>query len=394
MREVVPERLGSPYWATAGNAYFCATPYGYRPAKSAHKKGHGVKPNMLSDPATAVAEAITGIYSRQESLLRGAHAWDEVKSLLAGSSVRVRTTISPRLAPVDYDMMLMTSLVDLQWRRARIVYAIDPDMLAELTSSTSATLPGAVFRRLPHTSPLVVFPQPIPTTLATGEPGEIYGFYVYGIEGDPGSRKRRFLLTDDPNVTRLGLMFVTAVLNDRGQRVDWDATRVSFPVNVERFDVESTIKTVIDNYIAGTGLSTVPRPALTAWLNSLLPWALNLLLYLCTDEPDFQHMPPARRATGKKKGGKTKPGRTKPTRLIKVGWRLGPALRAARRAATARRATGAGHSQLPHQRRGHFKTQRHGPGRTETKVIYVLPYMVRLDLLSQQPLEHRVIPIT
>lgn len=227
----------------------------------------------LGDPAVTIAGNIADMFRRQETLLRDVDGWSDVQAIAAGNFRRSRMSVSPLLPPRDYDLMLVSSVIEQLWRRTRIIYAIHPDMLTELTGSTSAIMPGEVFRRLPHTNPFVVFPEPLPVVLTDERPGKLHGFYVYGTTGAPGGEKRRFLTTDDPDTTSIGLMFMASVHDDRGNLIDWDTTRISFPVNVERFDVADTVRTVVENYLTSMELAHVPRGpgSLNGW-EHCCPW--------------------------------------------------------------------------------------------------------------------------
>ncbi|MFE0025465.1 hypothetical protein [Amycolatopsis sp. NPDC059021] len=129
------------------------------------------------------------------------------------------------------------------------------------------------------------------------------------------------------------------------------------------------------------------------WLAELIRTAVNVLLYLCSEEPDTVILRPTnKRRTGK--GRKT----SKPPRMIKVGWRLGPALHTARRVAAETPAeTSSGRRRpVPHQRHGHFRTYWPEHGRTTPILKFIKPSWVNLDLVTDAAAgatEHKVIAV-
>jgi len=353
--------------------------------------GRYMKPFV--DPAIAVTEAVTGIYAVQEELLRRRPGlWKVVREVAAGGDPQI-----PSYARVPQDAlvsMVLGSAIDLMWRRTRTVYAVHPDMAAELTGSTSDVLAGSVFRHLPHTCPLLVFAEPLPTRLANGQPGRVYGVYVVGsVRTARGGS--RYVSTDDEDMATLSLMIVTGAEDEAGRWQDWELSRVRVPL-AERFTVADAIAASIAHYSLDESVQDGRTIAdVETWLGSILPVILNTLLYACTDDADTIAVP-APRAGRKAKAKRGKDNRReKPTRVLKLGWRLGPALKAARAAArqASRAAAHTGRRLPPHQRRGHFKMVRYGPELCYEKPAYIKPYMVSLDLLAELGLDTRLIPV-
>lgn len=353
--------------------------------------GRYMKP--FADPAIAVTEAVTGIYAVQEELLRRRPGlWDVVREVAAGGDPPIPTY--ERVPQDALVSMVLGSAIDLLWRRTRTVYAVHPDMAAELPGSTSDTLAGSVFRHLPHTCPLLVFAEPLPTRLANGQPGRVYGAYTVG-SVPSSSGGRRYCPTDDEAMTTLSLMIITGVEDEAGHWQDWELSRVRVPL-AERFTVADAVAASISHYSLDESVNDGRTLAdVGAWLSTVLPVILNTLLYVCTDDADTVAVRTPRAARKAKTKGRKESRREKPNRLLKVGWRLGPALKAARAAARQARhaAVHTGRRLPPHQRRGHFKMVRFGAGRCNEKVVYIKPYMVSLDLLAELGLDTRLIPI-
>jgi hypothetical protein len=135
-------------------------------------------------------------------------------------------------------------------------------MLAELADSTSEHLPGPIFDYLPHSNPLVVFPEPIPTTTPDGARGQILGFFVYGNAGQP----RRLCSSHDEHRDGLGLMFITALVDEQDNRLDIDLTRVTIPVGQDQFTVEQAVDGTLAKFGLEPGMLVVserlPTPRL------------------------------------------------------------------------------------------------------------------------------------
>jgi hypothetical protein len=287
--------------------------------------------------------------------------------------------------------VLNDSGVELMWRRTRTVWALHPDMAAELADCTSGMLAGSVFKQLPYTDPLLVFPEPVPTTLANGDPGWVCGVYVVGTKDSPDG-DTPYCHTDDDDMTSLFLNIATLVDTDEEA---WECTRVRVPL-ADRFTLDEVIEGTVDRHVLDRTVADHNGERLAAFLREVLPLIMSTLLYACTDDADIQAVP-APRADRKPRQGKGKKDarRDKRNRLMKIGWRLGPALKAARRAAHHWHPTGPGTGRRlpPHQRRGHFKMVRYGPRWSQEKPAYIKPYMVSLDLLKALGLETRLIPI-
>jgi len=107
---------------------------------------------------------------------------------------------------------------------------------------------------------------------------------------------------------------------------------------------------------------------------------LNLLLYLCSDQPDI---------IGPEISSKPKPKKTKkgyrlfppkhPSEFA-CGYRIGTALKEAKSMTEKGKMQSARRSPIGHIRRAHWHTFRYGPGKKKTKVRWLPPIPVKLDL--------------
>ncbi|MFE5565689.1 hypothetical protein ACFQ68_11920 [Amycolatopsis japonica] len=344
----------------------------------------------LGSQATAVVEDIDRQMTAQEQFIRRIGCWKQVCAAAEGdaSAITVPDHVPPELRHAAHSTITALAIRRI-WASSRIVYALHPQMLAELADSSSEQLPGPIFGYLPHTDPLVSFPEPIPTTTPDGARGRILGFYVYGSAGRP----RQLCSSHDEDRDRLGLMFVTALNDERGKRIDTDLTRVTIPVGDGQFTVDQAVDRTLAAFAVEPGMLML-SDRMRTWLTELVRTAVNVLLYLCSEEPDTLVVRPAGQRRSKGKSGKA----GKPARMIKVGWRLGPAFHTARRvAANAPAETGTGRRRPnPHQRRGHFRTYWTGHGRTTPILRFIKPFWVNLDLVTDPTggaAEHKVITV-
>ncbi|MEX1211103.1 MAG: hypothetical protein WEA35_09570, partial [Candidatus Nanopelagicales bacterium] len=111
-----------------------------------------------------------------------------------------------------------------------------------------------------------------------------------------------------------------------------------------------------------------------AFMRAQLSLALGSVMYLCSTVLDAEPVPSSRikRVWDAKL--------SKVPNLINVGWRIGPALSAARAEARQKEATSQpGRTLPPHQRRAHFKTVWTGQGRTTPKTVFIAPYWVHKE---------------
>jgi hypothetical protein len=341
----------------------------------------------LGSQATAIVEDIERQMAAQEVFLRDVDCWPLVREAADGGPITI-----PGHVPAQLHQTASASIAALAirriWTSGRIVYSVHPQMLAELADTSAEQLPGPIFNYLPHTNPLVIFPEPIPTTTPDGRAGKILGFYVYGRKNQP----RRLCSSHDEDRDGLGLMFITALVDDHGKRQDTDLTRVTIPVGQDQFTIEQAVDGTLAAFAAEPGMQLL-SDRMRAWLTELIRTAINILLYLCSEEPDTVVVPT---------GGKRKPGKgnrtAKPARMIKLGWRLGPALDTARRVTLeAPEHTDSGRRRpIPHQRRGHFRTFWTGQGRTTPILRFIKPCWVNLDLVSDSTSgasEHTVVNV-
>ncbi|GAA2679954.1 MULTISPECIES: hypothetical protein [Actinosynnema] len=340
---------------------------------------------MLGSQDILVAERVVRALDGQEQRLREAQLWPQVTALACGELPAL--PVGDRL-----QQACGSAAVALRWRRdGRVVCSMHPELTAQITASTSERFSGAVFARLPYANPLVVFPAPIPVTAPTGEPARVLGFHLYGGTQAPGEQGRRLCGTHDPALRSLGIMAVCEILDSRGGVVDVDLTKISVPA-VGRFTIAEATEATLRTYQVDPRSAPLSRDRRSEWVTTMTGLALNVLLYLCSRTPDLEEVGARSRKTGKAKSVRAR--KDARPRMVRVGWRLGPALTRALAERERRGPTsGTGPAQSPQHRRCHFKTVWTGPGREVPDVAFVLPYWTHRELLDTDT-AITVIPVT
>ncbi|WP_406205369.1 hypothetical protein OH807_30735 [Kitasatospora sp. NBC_01560] len=273
------------------------------------------------------------------------------------------------------------------WARGKNVAAVHPDMAAELATYKLGTLPGGLFRNLGRFPNLaVVFGEPPVMELSVDEGGK--GRLLAILFCGRSEPDKLLCLTSD---TRMDEVSVTAICEPMAQ----DGTALPRPVGgttpLEFFHLSIPARatdrfTVEDLAVRLAQKNGQDEP--TEAQRAMVERALQVAVYLCSSKADIE-TPPAPRGKAAKRGKQRR--WNKPDNFLRLGWRLGPALRAARvRVQEARRSmpnpgAGGGTSgwrQYPHLRGGHLKTVWTGPGRSIPDSKLIEPYWVSEDLLN------------
>lgn len=290
---------------------------------------------------------------------------------------QVRRHIPPEHLVNLMDHIARHAVVDLWRQQGRVAYDLNPEMAAQLyRADLKGKLPGGLFQRLPHISPMVPLPRPWPFRAITGTEGLIRAYFLTGRVG------QAFCPTTDPRSEGLGVM----------PWIEWTTTRedeyeaVATPVfALPDTEAPFTLDDVIDQTNAWAG--TESEGTEKEMVRQILPGLLSVLTYLCCDNRDVEE-PPAPRA-GKR--GKAAPPRD--PFYVRVGWHIGPKLHAARMkaqgggAARGGVAVPSGVEYGPQHRAGHYKTVHHGPKKSLTSLRWVDPYWTKRELLEdgQEP---------
>lgn len=286
----------------------------------------------------------------------------------------------------------------LLWQQARIAYVADPDMWRELgRTAPDGDLPADLFMKLPHPNPFIAFPDPLVLPLNDqGDQQRIVGVFVSGLRdvvkrpmwGVPCS-------TSDPCLAGLAMTFVglvekadgTPILID-GLRNDLTMIHASMSLKDGRTFGE-LVEGAVRRYSGPTPFSRQMRDRDNAVdLPLLFERAIGALLYLCCKNADLRPLPAVATRTSKRRSGRG----AKPPKLIGMGYRIGPQLRAYhKRVADEDRDGGTGWKKAPHLRRAHYHTYRVGPGRRESIMMWLHPIFVNATPDGAE--ETTVIPI-
>lgn len=292
----------------------------------------------------------------------------------------------------DSQVRQMTTLAALWrlWAKGKNVAAMHPDMASELATYRLGTLPGKLFRSLArHPNLMVVFAEPPTVELSVGDGGSGQLLAILFC-GRTNPRKLLCLTSDD----RMDEVAVTVIAEPRAE----DGSALPLPPGAtapvlefahmsipardgDRFTVEDLAKRLARKR---------GREEPTNAERAIVKRALQIAVYLCSSTADLATASTPRGKAAKR--GKQQRRWNRPDAFLRLGWRLGPRLKAARaRAEEARRsarqgADGSGAAggwrQYPHQRGGHLKTVWYGPGKALSDSRLIEPYWVSQDLLN------------
>lgn len=270
------------------------------------------------------------------------------------------------------DHIARYAVVDLWRHQGRIAYDLHPEMAAALyRADLKGKLPGGLFQRLPHISPMIPLPRPWPFRSSSKRAGVIRAYFLTGHIG------QAFCPTTDPRSEGLVVMpwieWSDATSSEYGEAV---TPLFKLPSTERPF----TLDDVIDQTNAWHGTSSDGTER--QMVRQILPGLMSVLTYLCCDNRDVQTPPPAA-PTGRR--------RQAPARdpfYVRVGWHIGPQLHANRVRAAQQSARGGvsvpnGVEYGPQHRVGHYKLVHHGPGRSLESLRWVDPYWTKLELLGE-----------
>ena len=273
------------------------------------------------------------------------------------------------------------------WTGAKVVYAMDDELLGYLSESSASAIPTEILGNLPHANPYVLLPQPDladpQTAYYRTHIGIPWGAFVFGRYNDA----QQLCSTRDDRREDLGLMFVGFL--DTAEGPVLQTIRCTVPLRERLITVEDTVNATVAKFLFNEHLGEDDRRKLEAWLRTYVAQVFNSLVYICTDQPDIEVYRPGINKAGKvKKSGRRQQRRPRSSdinAIVQLGFRMGPALHQARQRwerEQAQRSAGTGVRQPPHQRRPHYQTYWTGPGRQVPKVKWIAPYWVSQDLLG------------
>lgn len=274
------------------------------------------------------------------------------------------------------DHVSRNAVMDIWRQQGRIAYDLNPELTAQLyRTSLKGKLPGGLFTRLPHISPLVPLPRPWPFRSNDGTPGLIRAYFVTGRVG-----REAFCPTTDPRSEGLGIMPWIEWSDTRGPDFYEDVATPLFviPETEDPF----TLDDVLDHTSAWHKARR--EGGEMKMVRQILPGFLSVLMYLCTDNRDMPAPAPPAAPRGKKR-----PAPPRDPFYVRVGWHVGPALHAERIRAQQERTRerpgvpgASGVEYGPQHRIGHYKTIHHGPGKSLYSFNWVKPYWTKREMLE------------
>lgn len=276
-----------------------------------------------------------------------------------------------------------TAVVANRWKRgSKAVISVDDDLLAEIVDAMSEEMPGDVFKRIPYESPLIVFPEPLTLSGSDGNDQDVMGFFVYATDNVTAERYEH-MDTADPDIGKIGMMFVSRIKQPSGPPM-YDYSRVRVVLK-EKFHVKDAILETAMQHMSSSRIEGATPNDQLSWIGAIVGLGLNTLVYLCGPDPDLEVQPPHIFKRFRKSLKSSFLPRTVP--IYRVGWRIGPALVAARNQyiRTLADNTGKGQPQGPQHRRGCFRTYWVGKGRKTAVVRFVAPYWTHKELMHLAP---------
>ncbi|MEV7926075.1 hypothetical protein [Kitasatospora sp. NPDC088779] len=340
--------------------------------------------------ATAVVAEQVGAELASANRVLHSVGLGEVPDYAINGGVLLSTVPQEILSLSEVRQMVTLAALWRLWAKGKNVAAMHPDMASELATYRLGTLPGQLFRNLArHPNLMVVFAEPPAMELSVGDGGK--GRLLAILFSGRRTPDKLLCLTSDHRMDEIAVAVICEPLAEDGTPLPpppggttpvLEFCHLSIPARTgDKFTAEE-----LALRIARKSGQEKPTDAQRA----IVTRALQVAVYLCSSKADIA-APPAPR------GKAAKPGKqrrwNKPESFLRLGWRLGPRLRAARvRVQEARRSaapstggngSAGGWRQYTHQRGGHLKTVWYGPGKTLSDSRLIEPYWVSEDLLDE-----------
>lgn len=294
----------------------------------------------------------------------------------------VHGTANPRKAQAVRGLCVDVAQQAL-WNEHKVIYNMDADLWEDLSATRDDDLiPLAMFERLPHPDPFILFGKPIEVTDTRGERHRVIGMFVngvYGLDTVSGNTAAHLCSTADPRRRAFQLNFISFALDDDGtpkRAVDGSVDQICWrstldypnplPTFAQLFEHKKATFQVILTGGLGNDLDV---------LQVMFRAGIASLLYICSKEPEIERNPGPKVKRDRKSGLPVKPS------LYNVGFRVGARLAAWREREDQMRAAsvGTGRKQATHRRRGHNHLYWTGKGRTIPQIKFVEPYWVNVD---------------
>lgn len=286
-----------------------------------------------------VSKAIPVLRRKYHSNSEPSHAQADADSVLAGLNYYLGQGEADRLTVITF-----TAEAARLWRHYRVIYQLHEGLFDALDNTTvPGRIPCDMFTQLPHVNPFIAFPVNFPALVgddksAISELPVYIGMYVTGL-----TRDQTVCSTDHDRLDRLYVALATRI-RYTGQDVTYEETTFMVPAS----GLHS-----VDDMISATRRHVRVGTTSEAELRRLYELALNVLMYVVSDQRDSRTLEPEAQTIPKKR----RKGKRKTSKIVNLGYRFGPALQAARRdsdSATPRQTSGR-KLRKPHLRRGHWR---------------------------------------
>lgn len=257
-------------------------------------------------------------------------------------------TVSERMA----DLRKLAAIIP--WRVAKPIYRFDPDLAAELMDSADdSRIPGDVLMRLPYPCVFIEHPPGI---------DDCDGVFVF-LEADeryPKSLELRmhYLFGDN----KIHVAVVQYDLSERDRSIFAAKMAVENAKSMRKLGG----RTLEDDY-------TTEVEQRVSQIDKYKCGHINMILYLCADDPDLHRSAPIPRQRGPRKDVAAY------SDVIDVGTEQGAIIRRARQVVeshTASAPAGTHKSPTPHVRRAHWHLYWMGTGRTTPAIKWIMPIFV------------------
>lgn len=273
-----------------------------------------------------------------------------------------------------------------EWGKTRTVYTIDPDTCAAVADTAWAgPIPGDQLRLVPHPSPLIMLPTAVDFCEPGGTTVRMHALLILA------TRTHRALTIPcaltDARADTVKLLYLGYCLDPDARVPTVELHQPSGAIRTYRAfaarsisvdlrtndDMSQRVKAGYYQILQShqthrTYDSEVPTLADTSHLLTL---GLSLLTYVIADNRDLV----THTARHNQRGRGGPPAGT----VVAVGYRVGAALRAARRHSPTHGGTGQGTTVAAHIRRAHSHTYWTGPGRTVPVIKWLPPIPVNWD---------------
>ena len=270
-------------------------------------------------------------------------------------------------------------IVGLWNENHRIIYTVDADLQKEITRTGLPTekIPGEVFDRLPHPAPMFVLTNPIAVSEPETSSTLLYEMFVvastrdYVIDHATG----KFLLEPQPLLRFVWFGHSTA----NPDEFVFSTSSVHLGGDV---DLNYALANILTDVPAEAGeaaeISKQIRGENWDELNSkLFPIASMLIVYACSQDPDLQPVSPPEALR------REHSNRRNSYQLHNLGFRIGAAIRSARKPTSTGGGSETTRTVAPHVRKAHWHRFWTGPRKdpTQRKLIirWIPPVPINID---------------